>query len=117
MKRILLPLALVIVLVLLTATVASADTPPGVAPAIRMGFGMCEILFFDPEDTRYVGDAVKVFSNGATGHSTYKCKFELVSGTPKYLYDEYEFVGCYRTVSIEGQKGMFTEQCFGEWYP
>jgi len=109
----LVPLGLVLVLLLAATSVVSADPPPGVAPVLRIdAYGECGFYF---PDAAYQGDGVKQFSNGATGHTTWKCQLELLSGTPKYIYFEFSVESCDHTVSVEGNKGMWTIQCFGEW--
>ena len=107
--------ALVVVLLVLATSVASAEQPPGVDVAIRVsenGYGVgvngssywCTKIF-----TQY--------SYGATGHSTHKCKLELEKGPPEDFFIEFSNGNCASTISIEGKKGMWTTQCVGDWYP
>ena len=53
---------------------------------------------------------------------TYKCKLEHESGYQQINYSEFstdDFPvpggSCYNTISLEGEKGMWTAQCFGVW--
>jgi hypothetical protein len=106
---------LVVVLLVLATSVASAEKPPGVVAAIRIS-----------EDGSAVGingslyrntKCFTQYSNGATGHSTFKCKFELVKGPPAEFFRVWSFSNCDNTISINGNKGMWKRQCFGDWYP
>ena len=107
--------AAVVVLISATASVALAEQPPGVAPATKMDIGSCGIV---ADDSFYWGPYTLHYSNGATGHITGKCKLELMNGDPvDYYYEEWCEDNCCFTISIEGEKGMGTVQCFGEWYP
>ena len=108
---------LVVVLLVLATSVASAAQPPGVEVAIRVSeseYGCSAGL----NGSSY--GSTKVFtqySNGARGHSTLKCKLELVSGSPQEWFYENSFGNCTLTISLEGKKGMLTRQCVGDWNP
>lgn len=106
---------LVVVLLVLATSVASAAQPPGVDVSVRVEGGACVVGFSD-SDYRWTRSFTQ-FSNGATGHTTWKCKFELVQGPPQYEYWEFGFDNCSWTLSIDGKKGMLTQQCFGDWHP
>ena len=116
MNKLIAGIFVVVLLLLLATSVALADQPPGVAPAFRMeSTTYCSL---DAGYFYYTGDIFKQFSNGATGHSTYKCKLELISGEPQYFsYGGPLYSNCRYEVSLEGKKGMVTVQCFGDWYP
>jgi hypothetical protein len=106
---------LVVVLLVLATSVASAAQPPGVDVAIRVseygcGVGVNSSSYWS---TKFFTQ----YSNGATGHSTYKCKLELVQGLPEVYFIEFSSGNCDYTISIEGKKGMVTRQCVGDWYP
>jgi hypothetical protein len=106
---------LVVVLLVLATSVASAAQPPGVDVAIRVseygcGVGVNGSFYWS---TKFFTQ----YSNGATGRSTYKCKLELVQGPPEDFFIEFSYGNCDYTISIEGEKGMWTRQCVGDWYP
>ena len=108
---------LVVVLLVLATSVASAAQPPGVEVAIRVseseygcGVGVNGSSYWSTK-------LFKQYSNGATGHSTYKCKVELVNGPPEDFFAEFSAGNCDYTISIEEKKGMYTRQCVGDWYP
>ena len=117
-------LALILVPVLLVTTVLSAGPPPGVGPAVRADdAGVCSVGYTDDSGAWipiYEGSFRLHYSNGATGHMTFKCKMYRQEGQDP-LTIEWEFAdspwpNCYSTISIEGgKKGMWTAQCFGYW--
>lgn len=112
MKKLLLALVLVAALAALTVAVASADPPPGVGPAeVWHDWMTCGATTLN--GSSYVGVFEELRSNGSTDHRTYKCKMELVDGPGDYWYVGYPSSYCYSTVSFEGQKAMWTIQCFG----
>ena len=62
------------------------------------------------------------YSNGATGHATFKCKMDLITGPGEISLNEFtteDWWGtgsvCSHTVYLEGKKGMWTAQCFYLW--
>ena len=71
---------LVVVLLVLATSVASAAQPPGVDVALRVSEYGCGASINGSlySSTKFFTQ----YSNGATGHSTYKCKLELVKGSP-----------------------------------
>ena len=106
---------LVVALLVLATSVASAAQPPGVDVAIRVSEYGCVVTV---NSSKY--SSTKFFtqySNGATGHSTYKCKLELEKGPPVDYFYEFSSSNCAYNISIEGKKGMWTSQCVGDWYP
>jgi hypothetical protein len=105
---------LVLALLLLTTAVVSADPPPGVAPAVGLDVPFCFVYY---EDSHYEGTATWVYSNGATGHATWQCDAELVSGTPVYDVWVGEIFGCDAVVVAAGTNARFSGQCFDMWYP
>lgn len=109
---------LVLALLLFATAVVSADPPPGVAPAVKVDpSGVCSAEYAFPEHALYEGVGRTQFSNGATGHSTVKCKMKLVSGLPTYDFQEFVFDSCVWRVVVDGRMGMMTIQCFGDWSP
>jgi hypothetical protein len=97
-----------------------------VGPALRVDSAdTCGVLI--PDEWEYAGVAYIQFSNGKTGHATYKCKLELQYGDPQLLIIELDsgefplsdagyFGGsCYTYIELEGDKGMWTSQCFNVW--
>lgn len=112
---------LVVVLLILATSIASAEgQPPGVDSAVRISgsAGQCGFITFPDTASVYSGlSLVKQYSNGATGHSTYKCKLELVFGPPAKGVWKWRESGCDWIVSLVGEKGMMTLQCDGQWYP
>lgn len=71
-------------------------------------------------DYEYWGDQKIHYANSKTGHATFKCRLELTSGDPQISYSEFASdtfpIGeCFNTISLEGDKGMWTAQCFGVW--
>jgi hypothetical protein len=106
---------LVVVLLVLATSVASAEEPPGVDVAIRVSEFGCGTSI---NGSLYLSTKFFTqYSNGATGHSTFKCKLELVQGPPEDFFMEFSSGNCDTTISIEGKKGMWTTQCFGDWFP
>ncbi len=93
-----------------------------IGPAFRLDEdGFCGVYGYDP-DWAYEGTSWTQYSNGKTGHATFKCKLALESGDPQIYYSEFSLDGfpvpggpCLNTVSIDGYKGMWTAQCFGAW--
>lgn len=90
-----------------------------IGPAFRMDEdGGCTV--FTPEYL-YSGTYWVQYSNGKRGHATFKCKLELAEGDPVISYFEFANEGfpipgsCFNTVSLEGNKGTWTGQCFGAW--
>ena len=90
-------------------------------PAFRVDedFG-CET--FSP-DYVYTGTYFIQYSNGKKGHATYKCIMDGAEGDSVILHFEYAADGfpipggdCYNSVDLEGDRGMWTAQCFGVWY-
>ena len=106
---------LVVLLLALATSVASAEKPPGVDGAIRVA----EVGFsININGSSYIcTKSFTQYSNGGTGHSTNKCKLELFEGSPVEFYKKINSGNCDLTISIEGKKGMWTRQCFGDWYP
>ncbi len=106
---------LVVVLLVLATSVASAEQPPGVDAAVRVSEFGCSAGLNGSSygSTKFFTQ----YSNGARGHSTLKCKLELVSGSPQEWFYENSFGNCTLTISLEGKKGMLTRQCVGDWYP
>jgi hypothetical protein len=106
---------LVVALLVLATSVASAEEPPGVDVAIRVsenGYGIT-VNGSSYESTK----CFTQYSNGAAGHSTHKCKLELEDGPPVDYFKELSSSNCTKTISIEGKKGMVTRQCVGFWVP
>lgn len=106
----------------LFASAALADPPPGVGPSVLVDDGGgCSVGYFDGDVwvPIYAGTAKWRYSNGATGHMTFKCKMDLQEGQdPITLYWEFPdspLLGCYSTISLEDNKGTWTAQCFGYW--
>jgi opacity protein-like surface antigen len=119
MKKII-SLVLTLVLLLVVASAASAEQPPGVAPAVKIdpagGCGLYGIDENGQEGVAYIGYYKLIFSNGATGHVTFKCKTELQPGyIPLYDYIEWSDDSCHNSISYEGNKATWTEQCVGLW--
>ena len=98
------------------ASTAQADDHIG--PAFRLDpAGGCVAVL---GSSSYHGDGIAQYSNGNTGHATWKCKLKLTAGDPTTFFTEFEgdvigSDGCWNTVSVEGKKGMWTAQCFGAW--
>ena len=89
-----------------------------IGPAFRAYGEFCGVYLGD--EWGYEGESFTQYSNGKTGHATFKCKMDIVYGEPAIYYTEWVVEGwpvpggpCYTTVSIEGKKGMWTAQCFG----
>ena len=120
MKKMLLLVVVVFAIMMLSAVAVSADPPPGV-DAAHSFINQNHSCGHSHNGAFYLGPTTKYhYSNGATGHFTWKCKSELVSGPPQYMYFEtldVPYLGCEGHVSLEGNKGMWTGQCFGQWYP
>jgi hypothetical protein len=107
--------AIIVVLLVLTTTVALADQPPVVDAAVRIEQGFSQVTY---GGSSYIGPCRNYFSNGATGRYTLKCKLELVSGDPQFWYYEFSHPGGVYTLtySLEGNKGMTTVQYSGAWH-
>jgi hypothetical protein len=105
---------LVLALLLLTAAVVSADPPLGVAPAVGVDWPFCFVYY---GDSHYEGSATMLYSNSATGHATWQCDAELVSGTPVHDQWKGEFLGCASHFVLAGQNARWSAQCFDWWYP
>jgi hypothetical protein len=116
---------LLVTFFLLFASTVQADGHIG--PAFRLnGDGSCGWYVYD---SFYEGSWFVQFSNGNTGHATFKCKMKLQWGDGEYYYGEGESGGwpldalgypgaiCYETLSAEGGAAMWTAQCFGAWEP
>jgi hypothetical protein len=98
-----------------------------IGPAYRLDEGGGCSVYSPSEGWDYDGTYFVQFSNGKTGHASFKCKMELVAGDPVLYYSEYDSGGypldtlgypgamCYTTLEINGEKGMWTAQCFGAW--
>ena len=91
-----------------------------IGPAYRAEGGGCAV--YVPDVWSYTGSYFIQYSNGNTGHATFKCKLEHESGDQQISYSEFstdDFPvpggSCYNTISLEGEKGMWTAQCFGVW--
>lgn len=93
-----------------------------IGPAFHWNGEYCAVIFID-EGAVYEGQPRVVWSNGKTGHATFKCKMTLVDGDPQIYFSEFSQDGfpidgagpCLNRFDIEGQKGMWTGQCFGTW--
>lgn len=117
---------IVLLSLLMVAGLAEADPgpPPGVAPAAKMDGGACGWVYLG---AYYSGSYEYLYSNGARGHATVKCKAELVSGAPVYAVLEFPapnysflcFPGEIRSTYFEfnGDKLIVVAQCFGLWAP
>jgi len=97
-----------------------------IGPAFRLDEGGgCG---FTGPDFGYAGTWKVQFSNGKTGHATFKCKLTLTVGDGVIYYAEGETGGwpldatghpgamCYTTTELDVESGMWTSQCFGAWY-
>ena len=114
---------LLVTFVLCFASTAQADGHIGPAFRLDTGGGCGWELY----DSFYDGTWRVQFSNGNTGHATFKCKMKLAEGDGEYYYGEgesggwplnaigYEGAICYETLSAEGGAAMWTAQCFGAW--
>jgi len=96
-----------------------------IGPAFRLDEdGGCGITSTDFE---YWGTYFVQFSNGKTGHATFKCKLSLTVGDGVMSYSEgdsgtwplgalgYPDAMCYTTTELNIEKGMWTSQCFNAW--
>ena len=114
---------LLAVMFVLFSSAAVAGPPPGVGPSVLVtpDDDSCAVGYEDDDGfvPVYLGEYTLRYSNGATGHMTFKCKMELLEGfDPFVLYWEFAdspLPGCYSTVSLEGEKGTWMGQCFGYW--
>ena len=82
---------------------------------------------FAGPDFWYAGRWRVQFSNGKTGHATFKCKLKLTMGDGVIYYAEgdtgswpldsigYPGAMCYSTTELDVESGMWTAQCFGAW--
>jgi len=110
--------AIFLFLIVLTLPVQADEH---IGPAFHWSAGTCAV--YVPDVWRYEGTPRIVWSNGRTGHATYKCKLHLVEGDPQIYFSEWSQEGfpiadagpCLNRIDIEGQKGMWTGQCFGTW--
>ena len=81
-----------------------------------------------PEESFYSGNYFIQFSNGNTGHATFKCKLTLEDGEGVIHYSEgdtggyplnvlgYPDATCYETLESDGGKrAMWTVQCSNAW--
>jgi hypothetical protein len=91
-----------------------------IGPAFRVFDDYCAV--YVPDDWTYEGTNWIQYSNGKTGHATYKCKLHLTEGDPQVFYSEFAAFGipvpggdCWNVIDIDGEKGMWTGQCFGVW--
>lgn len=107
---------------MLFASAALAGPPPGVGPSILVDeAGGCSVGYWDADVwvPIYAGIFSLRYANSKTGHMTFKCKMDLQEGQdPLVLYWETPdspWPDCYSTISLEGNKGMWTAQCFGYW--
>jgi len=105
---------LVLALLLLTTAVVSADPPPGVAPAVGVDYPFCFVYF---GDSHYEGTATLLYSNGVTGHATWQCDAELVSGTPMHDVWRGDLWGCDALIVAAGNELRWSAQCVGMWNP
>ena len=129
MKKMAIGVIIVVVLLVLTVSVAMAEKPDGVDKAVRVdwwdedsyywpegipGFFYCFLGM--PECSVYQGPCFSQHSNDAQGHVTNKCKMDLVWGDP--VYDYFHYVGnvCELTYSYEGNKLIRTSHCINNWY-
>ena len=103
----------------LFSSAAVAGPPPGVGPSVLVipDENVCLLTYQDVPI--YVGEYTERYSNGATGHMTFKCKMDLQEGfSPLVLYwevAEVPYPGCYSTISVEEDKATWMGQCFGYW--
>jgi len=111
MKKLVAGIFVVVLLLILATSVASADQPPGVDSADRSRT-FCAST--NPQgQILYGGYGVRLLSNSASGHMTTKCKMEHVSGPP--IYGIQEFVGgdgCRLRIVFAGESAMFMKQGF-----
>jgi len=93
-----------------------------IGPAYRFDDDLwCSV--YVPDDWTYEGTYFVQYSNGKRGHATFKCKLVLTEGDPQLYYAEYDSGSyplggdamCYTTISLEGEAGMWTAQCFNAW--
>ena len=89
-----------------------------IGPAFRAYGEYCSVYAGDVWG--YEGSSFTQHSNGKTGHATFKCKMDLSWGDPQIAYYEWTDDGypvpggpCVSTVTLDGNKGMWTAQCFG----
>ena len=116
-------------LLLLVASVFSGSTAFAdgeyIGPAYRFDDDLwCSVY---SGDYTYEGTYFVQYSNGKRGHATFKCKLVLTEGEPQIYYAEYDSGNyplggfgnpdamCYTTIELNGEKGMWTAQCFNAW--
>jgi hypothetical protein len=112
-----------LLLAITVLTVSTTYAGEIIGPAYRQdGGGSCGVgnTGYD-----YEGDnTVRIqFSNGKTGHATWKCKLNLVDGDPQVSTSEFTSGSflisgdvCQHTVQLEGETAMWTAQCFYVWF-
>ena len=124
MKKLVIGVFVVVLLLILATSVASADKPPGVGPAERDQYSFQSAGYKDGRiidclyaDSCYDGTCFIQYSNGATDQSTLKCKYDLLWGDPVYDYFAYNQVYSWgwvsQTWSFEGKKFIYNHQCSG----
>jgi hypothetical protein len=125
MKKFLLVFLLVVALGVLTVSVASAEPPPGVGPAVRMeetGF-----TGWTYQGSTYLAErCVWQFSNGAQGRAFFKCSSYLALGSPIFeVIEEFAFDygicspgdDIFTNFDFDGDKLTTVTQCSGLWSP
>ena len=116
MKKTIVALIIVTVLLLSITVAVSADTPPGVAPAIKFvdaDYGCWETL----DEGLYCGYFTYLYPNSASGHITIKAKMELIEGPPlhdvfKFNLTDYYGYDCRIQAVFSGKNMSYYEQCF-----
>jgi len=95
-----------------------------IGSAFRLTEGGC---YWGVNGSEYEGSSFIQFSNGRTGHATFKCKMKLVVGDGTFYYAEgdsgswplnffgYPEAMCYETLVADGGAAMWTAQCFNAW--
>lgn len=92
-----------------------------IGPAFRVDEG--NSCYITAPGYEYSGTSWVQYSNGKKGHATFKCKLDLTDGEGVISYFEFASTvedfpipgSCFNTVSLEGEKGTWTSQCFGAW--